>query len=227
MAVSHTPIVGEGRRMFSCQSQMLVVRGRGWGFQGRARCWLCGRRFGGSHGNPRRWMWGASVVLMADPDAGLGGRWGFSWQYQTLVVSGRGGGSHGSPRRFLCGLEGGSHGSLRRWLWLERPGFSWQSQMLVVEGGDVLVLMAVSDAGCGYERPGFSWQYQMLVGGEVGALMAVQDAGCGGRGGDSHGSHNRWFVVVETGVLMAVSENDCVGQRRGFSWQSQTLVVGW
>ena len=74
----------------------------------------------------------------------------------------------------------------------------------------------------------FSWHFHILVVGvgggvshgslrcwfccgEVGVLMAVTDAGCGGRGS----------------VLMAVPDRGCEGVRLGFSWQSQTLVVGW
>ena len=113
-----------------------------------------------------------------------------------LVVDGRGGASHGSPRR---------------WLW----------------GGESVVLISVSDAGCG--------------GGEAEVLM-VPDAACLVGYRRSHGSPRCWLLSGEAGVLMADPDTDCWGwkgltliaipdtgyggERRGFSWQSQTLVVG-
>ena len=68
----------------------------------------------------------------------------------------------------------------------------------------------------------------LLCGGEAGVLMAVSDAGCGvGWGaGFSHGSPRTWLWGGEAVVLMAVPDAGCGGERRWFSWQSPTLVVG-
>ena len=74
--------------------------------------------------------------------------------------------------------------------------------------------MAVPDAGCGVLKC-------------IGSHGSPRRWLCGGRCIGSHGSHNCWFVVVETGVLMPVSEADCGRQRRRFSCQSQKLFVGW
>ena len=123
---------------------------------------------------------------------------------------------------------GGSNGSLRCWLW---GGDAWLLMAVPdtgCEGGDVLVLMALPDAGGG-ERRGFSsipdagcglvrgrgphgnprpWLWEE---GRGGVLMAVPDAGCGGR--------------REAGVLNISPRHICVEERRGFSWQSQTLFL--
>ena len=75
--------------------------------------------------------------------------------------------------------------------------------------------MAVPDAGCGGIGGGShgsrrhwlwrGWQSQMLV--------------VKGRGSCSHGSHRHW-LGGRLGVLMAVSDGGCGGERLGFSWQS-------
>ena len=116
-----------GRLGFSWQSQTLVVRGRDVG----------------SHGSPRRWLWGGGEarVLMAVPDAGYWGTVGGSNAVTEAGFGGRGGGSHTSPRCRLWGRRvGGSHGSYRRWL----------------QGGEAEVLMAILDPGCGREGRGSS-----------------------------------------------------------------------
>ena len=111
----------------------------------------CGEKTQGSHGSPDAGFGGGRCIgSHGSPRHWFGGRWGFSWQSQTLVVVG------------------------------SRRGFSFQIETLVVEGGDVLVLMAVIDAGCGggggvshgsrrcwlwggKESQGFSWQSKTLV----------------------------------------------------------------
>ena len=114
-------------------------------------------------------------------------------------------------------------------------------------GGQAVVLVAVSDAVCGgrcmgsYAVPhtgcwggetGFSWQSQTLVVGvgEVEVLMAVPDAGCGGgRGVGSHGSLRCWLWGGGERQLFSrqVPDTGCDrGKSWGFSWQSQSLVVG-
>ena len=97
-----------------------------------------------SHGSPRHWFWGGGEVwvLIAVPYTFMLGRGGV---LMAVLDTGFGvgverRGSDGSHRRWLWGRGGGSHGSPRCWLW-------------GVEAG---VLMAVSDAGCGWERRGFS-----------------------------------------------------------------------
>ena len=59
--------------------------------------------------------------------------------------------------------------------------------------------------------------------------MAVPYAGCGVgvRVGLTHGILKRWLWMGELGVLMAVPDAGCGWEIRGFSWQSQTLVVIW
>ena len=95
-----------------------------------------GGKGGGSHVNPRSFLW-------------VGERQRSSWQSQNLVVGGgERWGYHGSPNRpFLSfrqgfsrqsqspickGLGQGSHGSLRRWLWSGEAGLTWHFQTLVV-----------------------------------------------------------------------------------------------
>ena len=153
---------------FSWRSQTLVVGGRvhgshgilrRWLWEGRGgssygshRCWLwvgtggvlkaipdaaCGGRAVASHSSPRCWLLlGDSVVLMAVPDTGCGGRHLFSWQFPgTLCGVGRRGFFWQCHTLVLMGRGGGSHGSPSRWLW---------------GGGDVLVHIAVTEAGCGW-----------------------------------------------------------------------------
>ena len=63
----------------------------------------------------------------------------------------------------------------------------------------------------GEDRLGFSWQFpDSGCGGKAVILMAVSDAGFGGSVRVSHGSFTRLLLW----------------ERRDFSWQSQTLVVG-
>ena len=166
-----------------------------------------GWRGGGSYGSPRCWLWvGRGGALKAVPDAGCGAQTrGFSQESQTLVVvgkcgvlvavsdtgygGGRGMGSHGSSQKLF--VRGGEAGVL---------GVHMASKSLVV-GGEVLVLIAVPDAGCGWERRDSHGSPNRFLGGwDTGFLMTVSQAGCG------------W----EVGVLLAVSDAGFGGRVRVF-----------
>ena len=124
------------------------------------------------------------------------------------------------------GRGGASHGSSRRWLW------GGESVVLISVsdagcGGERGALMAVPDTGFGWEKWGFSWQSQLLVvGGGGGSDGSLRRCFCG-RVWCSHGSPRRWlWEGGEAGVLMPVTDAGCRGGETEFSWQSQTLVVG-
>ena len=72
-----------------------------------------------------------------------------------------------------------------------------------------------------------------MEGGDVLVLMAVIDAGCGGGGGVSHGSRRCWlWGEGESGVPMAVEDTGCLlvtgrgppGSPRHWLWKE---VRGW
>ena len=111
--------------------------------------------------------------------------------------------------------------------------------------------MAFPDAGCGWEIWGFSSKSQKLVvagtvkgshgsprrwlwPGEMGVLMAVPDAGCWswkGCGGEMWGfswqSQSQSLVVAWRFEGSHGSPTSFLyWERRGFSWESQTLIVG-
>ena len=97
-------------------------------------------------------------------------------------------GSHGSVRRWLCGWRGSGFSlqSLRLVVGVGEAGFSWHFQTLVVDGR-------------GGSSHGSSRRW--LWGGELVVLISVSEAGCGGgeaevvwfRDRGSHGSPRSWF----------------------------------
>ena len=87
MAISDAGFGGEARVLMAVPDSGCVGIGRG--SHGSPRRWLWGGRIGGSYGSPiSGCVRGEARVLMAVPDAGCGGI---------------GGGSHGSPRLWLWG----------------------------------------------------------------------------------------------------------------------------
>ena len=139
-----------------------------------------------------------------------------------LVVWRRAGGSHGSPRALVVGGEAvvlmaipdAGYGLVR--------GRGPHGRRI-----EALVLMADPDDGCVWRR-------------EAGVLLAVPDAGgveerdshgspralvVGGRGNGSHGRAKQWLCGGGRGSPGSPTCWLWRGERLGFSWQAQTLVV--
>ena len=124
------------------------------------------------------------------------------------------------------GRVGGSHFSLRLCLWR----------------GEAEVLMAVPDASCWGRSGGSHSSPRCCLWGEAGVLMAVQTLVVVRRGRGSQGSHRCGLLSLEmpdshsnprcllwrgeAGVLMAVPDHGCGGDRRGFSWQFPDSCCG-